>query len=84
MKKNNEQIKIRARKEVILSAGAINTPQILMLPGIGPADHLVRFDIDVIANLPVGKTFYDHIYSSIIFYTLEKSEENFTETTESR
>lgn len=53
---------ITARREVILSAGAINTPQILLRSGIGPGDHLRAFGIDVRADVPgVGKNFQDHI-----------------------
>ena len=51
---------IRARKEVILSAGAINSPQILMLSGIGQADHLAEFGIEMVADLPVGQNLQDH------------------------
>ncbi|MDA9009286.1 choline dehydrogenase [Alphaproteobacteria bacterium] len=50
-----------AAKEVILSGGAINSPQLLMLSGIGPADHLLEHDIDVKVNLPgVGQNLQDH------------------------
>ncbi|XP_050517328.1 glucose dehydrogenase [FAD, quinone]-like [Diabrotica virgifera virgifera] len=49
-----------ASKEVIVSAGGLNSPQLLMLSGIGPKEHLQEFDIPVIANLPVGKKMYDH------------------------
>lgn len=53
---------IHAKKEVILSAGAIHSPQILMLSGVGPADILGRFGIDVVADRPgVGQNLSDHI-----------------------
>ncbi len=52
---------IRAKNEVILAGGAINSPQILMVSGIGPADHLREHDIKCIVNLPgVGRNLQDH------------------------
>ncbi|WP_082789470.1 GMC family oxidoreductase [Tsukamurella pseudospumae] len=51
----------RARREVILSGGAINSPQLLMLSGVGPAEHLAEHGIDVRAALPgVGANLHDH------------------------
>jgi choline dehydrogenase len=52
---------IRARKAVVLSAGAIASPHILMLSGIGPAEHLRQNGIAVIRDMPgVGQNFQDH------------------------
>ncbi|XP_034118993.1 glucose dehydrogenase [FAD, quinone] [Drosophila albomicans] len=53
--------KIRARKEVILSAGAFNSPQLLMLSGIGPADNLKAIGVPLVQALPVGRMLYDHM-----------------------
>ena len=52
---------IRARREVVLSAGTVQTPQILMLSGIGPAAHLKEMGIEVALDAPgVGANYHDH------------------------
>lgn len=51
---------VKAKKEVILSAGTVNSAQLLMLSGIGPKDTLRRFAIPVVADLPVGENFHNH------------------------
>jgi choline dehydrogenase-like flavoprotein len=57
----SRKVSIPAKKEVILAAGGIHTPQILQLSGIGPRDLLERLDIPVVQDLPgVGANFMDH------------------------
>jgi choline dehydrogenase len=54
---------VRAEREVVLSAGTIGSPQLLMLSGIGPADHLREVGIDVAVDAPaVGANLQDHPY----------------------
>lgn len=57
--------------EVILSAGSLDTPKLLLLSGIGPVQALKTFDIPVVSNLPgVGTNLGDHISAGIV-YTLK-------------
>ena len=58
---NGALIKVDALKEVILSAGAVGSPQLLMLSGVGPASHLKDHGITIIADMPgVGQNLNDH------------------------
>lgn len=59
---------VKARKEVILSGGSINSPQLLMLSGIGEAAQLREHGIDVVADLPgVGKNLQDHLQARLVY-----------------
>ena len=70
--KGEERI-VRANREVILSGGAINSPQLLMLSGIGPADHLNDVGITPLVDLPgVGQNLQDHA-SIILQYACTRS-----------
>ena len=60
----------RAEREVILSGGAVNSPQLLMLSGIGPADHLREMGIDVVLDSPgVGANLSDHPIVTAMWHT---------------
>nr|CAI5824001.1 unnamed protein product [Callosobruchus analis] len=65
--KNNKIYRARANNEVILSAGVVASPQLLMLSGIGPQGHLKEHGIEVLANLEVGSTFRDHLMTQVFF-----------------
>ncbi|WP_433565795.1 GMC family oxidoreductase [Nocardia sp. CA-151230] len=58
---------LRAEREIIVSAGTFGSPQLLMLSGIGPADHLRALGIDVVADLPVGDNLHDHLFVPMTF-----------------
>ncbi|MEM9796718.1 MAG: GMC family oxidoreductase N-terminal domain-containing protein [Pseudomonadota bacterium] len=62
------------RREVILCAGAVNTPQLLMLSGIGPADHLRDHGLSVVSDAPgVGGNLQDHIDINCMIQTRQGS-----------
>ena len=72
--KAGNSFEIAANREVILSGGAFNSPQLLLLSGIGPADELARHGIPVFREMPgVGKNLQDHI-DTILYYRTENTD----------
>lgn len=65
--KNQHKFVAKAKKETILSAGAVSSPQLLMLSGIGPKKHLKKLGIEVKKDLRVGKNLQDHLIVPIVF-----------------
>jgi len=71
LKRKDKIYSILAKKEVILSAGALNSAQLLMLSGIGPANHLTDLGIKVNQDLPVGENLQDHYGTGALTFTLK-------------
>ncbi len=65
---NGEPLSINASREVILSAGAIDSPKLLMLSGIGVASDLKAVGIDAVVDLPVGRGLQDHVLGAGVNY----------------
>lgn len=82
--RNDVLERVTVRKEVILSAGPIASPQLLMLSGVGPKDHLNSVGINVIQDLPVGKILYDHICFPGLVFTVNETNISFLESKASR
>ncbi|XP_060803797.1 glucose dehydrogenase [FAD, quinone]-like [Amyelois transitella] len=75
LEKRSKKYNILARKEVIISAGAINSPQLLMLSGIGPKSHLDSVRIPVVKDLPVGFNLMDHIAAGGLHFVVNKQKD---------
>jgi choline dehydrogenase len=68
--KDGSRRRVLARRETVLCGGAVNTPQLLMLSGIGPADELRKHGIPVVADSPeVGANLRDHLLSGLVAET---------------
>jgi choline dehydrogenase len=61
----------RARREIVISGGVYGSPQLLLLSGIGPADHLQDMGIPVLRDLPVGNNLHDH-FNTYLTYRCSK------------
>ncbi|XP_059049471.1 glucose dehydrogenase [FAD, quinone]-like [Achroia grisella] len=72
--KDGRKYVILSRLEVILSAGAINSPQILMISGIGPKEHLTENNITTIMDLPVGYNLQDHWALGGLTFTINSTD----------
>lgn len=64
---NGKKLEARAKKEVILSAGAVGSPKLLILSGIGKAEDLKKLKIKVVKDLPVGYNLQDHLIACLTF-----------------
>jgi choline dehydrogenase len=62
-----ERTVLRAQREVVLCAGVIGSPHLLMLSGIGRAAHLREHGIDVVVDLPVGDNLHDHLFVPLTY-----------------
>lgn len=71
---NDNTVQATASREVILCGGAFNTPQLLMLSGIGPAAHLREVGIAPLLDLPVGRNLQDHLAVLIMYARRDQSE----------
>jgi choline dehydrogenase len=72
--RRGQQQHVKARREVILAAGAVNTPQLMMLSGLGPATQLQELGIAVQHDLPqVGRNLRDHLYCPYFFRVKEET-----------
>jgi choline dehydrogenase len=70
---DGQTVRVSAAREVIVCAGAYETPKLLMLSGIGPADVLRSHGIDVVADLPgVGQNLQDHMILGICYLSLRE------------
>lgn len=78
--KDGRSIDVKASKEVILSAGSIGSPQLLMLSGIGPKQHLHEMGIPNVVDLPVGKNLQDHLRWTGIFLDFKNHSAIFSPT----
>lgn len=71
--KHGKKYTVQARRTVVLSAGTIGSPHLLMVSGIGPRQHLEQHKIKVLVDLPVGENLKDHVATGLDLVTLNQS-----------
>jgi choline dehydrogenase-like flavoprotein len=74
--KSGKVFTVKAQKEIILSAGAINSAKLLMLSGIGPKDHLKELNIPLVVDLPVGHNFHDQPMTFGVHFTINETQKS--------
>ncbi|XP_035432861.2 ecdysone oxidase-like [Spodoptera frugiperda] len=76
VERDSKTLKFYATKEVIVSAGTVNSPKLLMLSGIGPKQHLTSKEIPVIVDSPmVGQNLQDHVMIPVMIFCDETGEQ---------
>ncbi|XP_049281046.1 glucose dehydrogenase [FAD, quinone]-like isoform X1 [Anopheles funestus] len=69
---HKNEMEVKVRRETIVSAGAVNTPQLLMLSGIGREEDLREFGIPIVSDVPTGRKLQDHVMVPL-FYRIHRS-----------
>jgi choline dehydrogenase len=78
---NGQILSEQAEREVLVCGGAVNSPQILLLSGVGPADHLRSMGIEVALDLPgVGENLQDHVVTGAVYTSTRSISLNEAET----
>ncbi|XP_067634955.1 glucose dehydrogenase [FAD, quinone]-like [Eurosta solidaginis] len=77
--RNQQELTVNVGKELILTAGSLDSPKLLLLSGVGPSQHLQSLNITVRHDLPVGENLQDHVFS-IIFFKLDEGLASIAET----
>ncbi len=76
-RQNDQELEARASKEIILCGGAVNSPQLLQLSGVGAGEHLRTHGIETVHHLPgVGENLQDHFIAGLLYRVITKGSLN--------